>query len=273
MASLILEDLPYWQHLTSSHAADLAAQDPLAVLPLGAIEQHGPHLPLSTDLDIGMGLLQAAMAYLPADFPLTVLPPQAVGESAEHAAFTGTLSLPPSMLMNLVVALGEQLSRAGIRRLLLHNSHGGNRAALDQAGLVLRRTCGMLVVKCHYVRFPLPDDLPLDADELRHGFHGGALETALMMHFQPQRVREAAMAHHPSVGQSMEKTARYLAPEGVAPFSWMAQDLNPAGVVGDATAASAELGARLSAHYGKALAELMHECRSFDLEHFHGSGD
>ena len=256
---------PRWQHLTSAEAARLAADDPLAILPVAAIEQHGPHLPLSTDLDIGIGLLQAAMDYLPAEFPMSVLPAQAIGESGEHTAFAGTLALPPSMLTDLVVTLGRQLAAVGIRRLLLHNSHGGNRSALDQAALILRRELNMLVVKCHYVRFPLPDGLLADADELRHGLHGGMLETSLMLHFQPQRVRQEAMARFPSFGEELATRSRYLAPEGVAPFAWMAQDLNRAGVVGNAAAATAALGARLAQHYGAALAELMQECRDFPL--------
>ncbi len=262
------DSLPCWQHLTSAEAASLSARDPLAVLPVAATEQHGPHLPLSTDLDIGMGLLLAAMEHLPADFPLTVLPAQAVGESSEHAAFPGTLGLPPTMLSDLVVTLGRQLAERGIRRLLLHNSHGGNRAALDQAALILRRELGMLVVKCHYVRFPLPDHIQLDVEELRHGLHGGTLETALMLHFQPQRVRREAMRRFSSFGEKLAKTARYLAPEGVAPFAWMAQDLNRVGVAGDARAASSALGAELAGHYGRALAELMTECRDFPLSRF-----
>lgn len=260
--------LPLWQHLTSAEAATLAARDPLAVLPVAAIEQHGPHLPLSTDLDIGMGLLHAAMDHLADDFPVTVLPTQAVGESSEHAAFPGTLGLPPAMLTELVVALGRQLAGVGVRRLLLHNSHGGNRAALDQAALRLRREQAMLVVKCHYPRFPLPDGLLADADELRHGLHGGLLETALMLHFQPRRVREEAIARFPSFGEQLATQARYLAPEGVAPFAWLAEDLNRAGVVGNAAAATAALGARLAQHYGATLAELMAETRDFPLSRF-----
>ncbi|MGD9871960.1 MAG: creatininase family protein, partial [Thauera sp.] len=218
--------LPWWQDLTPRQIGALAAAGGVAVLPLAAIEQHGEHLPLSTDLDIGLGLLEAALPKLRAGLPVCVLPPVAVGLSLEHCAFAGTLSLSPETALATVVELGDSVARAGFRRLVLFNSHGGNKAVLDLAALKLRVAHHMLVVRANYFRFaPPPDALP--ADELRHGLHGGALETAMMLHLAPHKVRRAAIDDFASIGREMAARGCVLGPEGEAGFAWMAQDLNP----------------------------------------------
>ena len=186
----------WWQTLTTVDADAIELSDPVVVLPVAAIEQHGPHLPLSTDLEIGLGLLSEAFRRLPDDFPAWALPPQAIGCSREHARFPGTLSLEPDQLSALIEATGEALAQIGVRRLVLSNSHGGNRHALETAGLRLRDELGMLVVHASWFRFPPPEDVELPEGEWRHGIHGGAVETAMMMHLRPDLVRmsEAARA-------------------------------------------------------------------------------
>jgi creatinine amidohydrolase len=256
----------YWHTMTASEAAEIHEQDPVVVLPLAAIEQHGPHLPLSTDLDIGLGLIARAFDYLPPDEPVFVLPPLAVGTSHEHASFAGTLSLPPEQLVDFIRSLGASLAGAGVRRLVLANSHGGNRFAMDAAGLALRGEHGMLVVKASYFRFARPDGTNLPDTEWRHGLHGGAVETAMMLDLRPDLVRIAQIAGFPSLGEELEGTLKRLGPEGEASFSWLASDLNPHGVAGDATLGSAALGERLVAHYGKALAEVILDTRAFPMD-------
>ena len=139
----------WWQTLTTVEAGRVALADPVVVLSVAAIEQHGPHLPLSTDLDIGLGLLSEAFGRIPEDFPAWALPPQAIGCSREHARFAGTLSVEPEQLSALIEATGEVLAHIGVRRLVLSNSHGGNRHALEIAGLRLRDELGMLVDVSH----------------------------------------------------------------------------------------------------------------------------
>lgn len=256
--------LPWWQDLTPRQIARLADEDGVAILPLAAIEQHGEHLPLSTDLDIALGLLQAALPKLRPGLPVCVLPPLAVGLSLEHCAFAGTLSLSPETALATLVELGDSVARAGFRRLVLFNSHGGNKAVLDLAALKLRVAHRMLVVRANYFRFaPPPDALP--AAELRHGLHGGALETAMMLHLAPHKVRTEAIGDFPSIGRDMAAQGRVLGPEGEAGFAWMAQDLNPGGATGDARLADAALGARLVEHFGVALARVIEDARDFDL--------
>ena len=257
----------YWHALTTVEAARLAERDPVAVLPVAAIEQHGPHLPLSTDLDIGLGLLKRAFGRLPDDFPAWALPAAAVGSSREHARFAGTLSLDPALLGAVVHAHGAGLARAGVRRLVLANSHGGNRAALDAAALGLRDELGMLVVTAHYFLFPRPDGVDLPASEWRHGLHGGAVETAMMLHLRPDLVRTTKIGTARPLGEDLERTLRRVdAGSDAASFAWLAGDLDRSGAAGDAARADAGAGRRLVDHYGAMLAEVILDAREFPID-------
>lgn len=261
----------YWQTLTADEAAALRERDPVVILPLAAIEQHGPHLPLSTDLDIGLGLLEAAFDQLGEEVPAWVLPPLAVGASHEHSRASGTLSLDAEQLVGSIRSQGAGLAWAGVRRLVLSNSHGGNRYAMDAAGLALRSDHEMLVVKATYTRFGRPEGTVLPDSEWRHGLHGGAVETAMMLHLRPDLVRTDSIARFPSLGEDLERTMHRVGPEGEASFSWLAGDLNPSGVAGDATLATAELGERLVAHYARGLAEVILDARDFPLDRLSGN--
>lgn len=256
----------HWQDLTRREVAGLPG-DTVAAIALGAIEQHGGHLPLSTDLDIGVGLLDAACDMLPEGFPLVSLPALAVGASAEHQSFAGTMSLPSETVVSILECHGAALARAGVRRLVMINAHGGNGAAMDIAALRLRQRHGMLVVKYHYLRSPLPE-LPaesLPAGELRHGIHGGAIETAIMTHLHPQRVRSDQFERHSSSGERAEEAGELVGPEGEGNLAWLAEDLHPDGVAGDARLGTSELGERLVRHYAERLARMLHETRDRPL--------
>lgn len=257
--------LPWWQDLTPSGIAALARADAVALLPLAAIEQHGEHLPLSTDLDIALGLLAAAVPKLRPGLPLCVLPPFVPGCSLEHSAFAGTLALGARTALASLVEIGACVARAGLRRLVLFNTHGGNKALVDLAALELRAAHRMLVVRAHSFRFPPPPDA-LPADELRHGLHGGALETALMLRLAPHKVRREAIDRFASLGEHMAAAGRLLGPEGEAGFAWMAQDLHPSGACGDPRQADAALGERLVEHFAGRLARIIGDARDFDLE-------
>ncbi len=254
-----------WQDLTPDEIRALAARDAVAVLPLAAIEQHGPPLPLSTDLDIGLALATAAFERLPHDLPACLLPAMNVGLSLEHRDYPGTLSLSPETALASLTELGDSVARAGFRRLVLFNSHGGNKAVVDLAALKLRAAHRMLVVRANYFRFaPPPQALP--ASEMRHGLHGGALETAMMLHIAPHKVRRDAIDHWTSCGEHMAKSGHTLGPEGEAGFAWMAGDLNPAGVAGNARLATAELGERLVGQFADTLAQVICDAHRFRLD-------
>ena len=260
------DPIRYLQSLTTVEAAALAPRDPVIVLPLAAVEQHGPHLPLSTDLVIGLGVLAEAFSRLPPDLPAWALPPQAVGTSGEHRRFPGTLSLTPELLVESVVQMGAAVGAAGIRRLVVANSHGGNLSAIDIAARRLREEHRLLVVKTSYFDGPRPAGAGLPDEEWRYGLHGGAVETAMMRHLRPDLVRLDAVQRFPSLDADLSGTLRQVSAEGGASFAWLAGDLNPEGVAGDATLGSAELGARLLAHYGQVLAEVIRDARGFPLD-------
>ena len=149
---------------------------------------------------------------------------------------------------------------------MLSNSHGGNRQALNSAGLRLRRKHGLLVVKVSYFEFPPPEMGGLPDSEWRHGLHGGGVETAMMLHLRPDLVRYEEIRDAPSLGQELEGTMRRLSPEGAASFSWLAEDINRSGVAGDARQAYAAKGELLVAHYGEVLADVIRDAKAFPLE-------
>ncbi|MGP8291900.1 creatininase family protein [Vreelandella zhanjiangensis] len=245
----------HWQTLTTPELAALAERDPVAVLVLGAIEQHGTHLPLGTDLIIGEGLQAAMLGFLDPALDIVCLPPIAVGASDEHANFAGTLSLPAPLAIATLEAYGESVSRAGIQRLVLINSHGGNKAIMDLASLTLRKRFTMRVVKATYTRLP-PLEGAINADELRYGLHGGLLETAMMQYLAPASVK---LEGYQTAPLGTLQNNQLLGPEGAAAFAWLAEDLSQHGVAGDARQANAALGERLVQHYASQLATVVAE--------------
>src|SRR6201999_1977546 len=191
---------------------------------------------------------------LPDASPVTFLPVQPVGISTEHIDYPGTLTLPTETALESWMALGHSVARAGLRKLVMVTSHGGNSAAMGLVAQDLRARHGMLVVATGWSRFGAPDGM-FSEQELRHGIHGGAVETSIMLARYPGRVRKDAIADFPSSAVVMEKEFRWLSTQRPAPFAWQAQDLNPAGAVGDAREASAEKGERLLDHGARAFYE------------------
>jgi creatinine amidohydrolase len=237
----------------------------IAVLPLAATEQHGPHLPVGTDVMIAQAYLARVRELLPAGVPATFLPLQPVGISTEHIGYPGTLTLPTEVALRSWMALGESVARAGIRKLVMVTSHGGNSAAMSLVAQDLRASCGLFTVTTGWSRFGAPEGL-FAAEELRHGIHGGAAETSIMLARYPQLVRGAEIADFRPASVAMEKDYRWLSAHRPAPFAWQAQDLHPSGAVGDATQASAEKGERLLEHGARAFCELLADVDNFDVK-------
>ena len=237
----------------------------IAVLPLAATEQHGPHLPLGTDVMIAQAYLARVRELLPAGIPATFLPVQPVGISTEHIDYPGTLTLPTQLALRDWMALGESVARAGVRKLVMVTSHGGNSAAMTLVAQDLRAQHGLLAVTTAWSRLSAPEGL-FSAEELRHGIHGGAVETSIMLARYPQHVSKDEIADFRSASIAMEKDYRWLSTHRPAPFAWQAQDLHPSGAVGDATLASAEKGERLLDHGARAFCELLTEVDNFDVK-------
>lgn len=245
-----------WQDFTSP-ALDRHIDDSTVVVgALGAVEQHGPHLPLDTDGVIADALLDAALKRLESSLDVVLLPSMVIGASDEHKSFSGTLGMDTPSFARLLESIGGDVARAGGRRLVWVNGHGGNRAAMDIAGLALRRRFGMLAVKCSYTRLGSPPGGEIA--ELARGFHGGWLETALMLYLAPDRVNTDRLADFRATNID-DSGAALLGPEGPASFGWLAEDLNPQGVIGDAASATVEQGARLVEFYAERIARVLSE--------------
>lgn len=250
----------YWQDLPWPAFRDLPA-DTVAVLPVAAIEQHGPHLPVSVDTTINQGILARALELLPADAPVLVLPTQAVGLSVEHIRFPGTLTGSVETLLGLWTEIGESVARAGVRRLVIVNSHGGQPQLVDMVCRRLRGRARMFAVACMWSRLGIPPGL--DDPE---GIHGGRVETSVMLHLKPDVVDMGRARDFRSAWLDRGPGFTTLVPEGAVGFGWETQDLHPAGALGDASRATAADGARVVEHAAARMATLLQEVRRFDID-------
>ena len=237
----------------------------IAVLPLGATEQHGPHLPLSVDANLAHSMVQAATPHLPADLPVLFLPVQRIGYSPEHAAFAGTISLKADTVMRLWTDIAESVSASGVNKLVLFNTHGGNVGLMDVVGRELRTRLGMLVYSVSWFNLPLhgPDGEDILArfspEERRFGVHAGQMETAMMLALKPRLVRQSKMQAFESSSQARAAAHRILGNGKSAKLAWAAQDLNHEGAAGNAAAANVDDGMALLDAAGRALADLLKE--------------
>lgn len=246
-------------------APDFAAIDPMrtiAVLPTAAIEQHGPHLPVGTDMLIAEGMLAELRRTCPDDLDIRILPVQAVGKSNEHLFAAGTLTLSAETALRAWTEIGLSVRRAGLRKIVLVNSHGGNLDLVSILSRELRVRAGMLAVKCQWSGFGAPDGLYSDT-ERQFGIHGGDMETSLMLAFRPETVDMSAARDFRS---SAEGAA--IPPTGPLSYGWIARDLNPAGVVGCAAAATAQKGHATAAHQVAGFIALLREVARLGLEGF-----
>ena len=248
-----------WQEIA---AADTARW--IAVLPLAAVEQHGPHLPLGVDTYIAEAYIARAEKLIPADLPVSFLPVQRIGVSAEHLSYPGTLTIPTEVAIAAWTALGESLARAGVHKLVLITSHGGNVAAMETVARDLRTRLGMLVVTVGWHRFGYPEGA-FGGMEKKHGIHGGDIETSLMLAAKPDTVRMEKAPRAVPATIAMAQEFKWLGAYRPAGFAWMTQDLHESGAVGDATLAKADKGEAALAHGAAAFVELLREIDRFDL--------
>ncbi len=269
----------FWAELTTRdfahlQASPLAAQA-VAVLPVAAIEQHGPHLPLSVDATLLQGVVDAALPRLPAGLPALFLPPQVVGLSTEHLAYPGTLSLSPATVIALWTEIGACVARAGVQKLLLLNGHGGQVSVMDIVARELRQHHGLLVYSSSWFSLPLPGDVQalFSAQEHRFGIHAGEIETSMMLHLSPATVHMDQARDFRSSSQDRAERYALLGDGKSAKMGWAMQDYHPAGAVGNAAGATAEKGWAVVQAAGAQLALLLQELCALPVESLVVRGD
>jgi creatinine amidohydrolase len=257
----------YWADLTTTDFAGLDPATTVAVLPLGATEQHGPHLPLAVDQCLVDGIVQRALPQLPEALRVLVLPTQQVGYSPEHGQFAGTLTLPIETVIASWVALGACVARAGVRKLLLFNAHGGQVSVMDIVARELRMRHDLIVYGASWWNLPLGDAVNglFPPEEHRFGVHGGDMETSLMLALAPHKVRMAQARDFPST--SRDRAAQYaiLGNGRSAKLGWAMQDYNAQGAAGNAAAATAEKGRSVLDAAARQLSLLLQEIAQLPL--------
>ena len=253
----------YWFDLSTTDFRTLPMQDVIAVLPVAAIEQHGPHLPVGVDTHIMQGYLDRAINALPDDLPVLFLPIQTIGKSNEHLEFPGTITFSAETAIRAWSEIGDSVVRAGVKKLIIVNSHGGNISIMDIVARDLRVRHKILAVHVSWHRFGYPNDYT--TAELYHGIHAGEVETSLMLAFRPETVAMEKAQDFKPMTMQMEQRFTHLRHAQPAGFGWMSQDISADGAMGNAAAASAEKGHRAADFGAEKFIELLRDVQAFDL--------
>ena len=248
-----------WADYRTTEFEDIDPERVIAILPTAAIEQHGPHLPTGTDTMIADGMLAELRRQCPDDLDLRILPIQAVGKSNEHLHAKGTLTLTAETALKAWTEIGLSIARAGVRKIVIVNSHGGNLDLVSIVSRELRVRAGMLAVKCQWGGFGAPENL-FSAREVSFGIHGGDRETSLMLHFRPETVDMTQARDFPSTAETAP-----ISPIGPTSYGWISSDLNPAGTVGEAHLGTAEKGKITCEHQVNGFIELLRAVRDQPL--------
>ncbi|WP_112410037.1 creatininase family protein [Rhizobium sp. BK312] len=236
----------------------------IAVLPLGAYEQHGPHLPFETDALIAGGIVSRLKVALPANLPVTFLAVEPVGYSIEHMDVAGTRTLAFDEAVRRWLGIAEKMNNLGIRKFVMLNAHGGNSPLMTIVATEARVRFDMLAVATSWTRFGVPDGL-ISPDDKAIDIHGGDIETSVMLALHPEKVDMSKAANFPSRQSEFIKGFKHLRAYGPHAFGWKMSDLSAQGVAGNAGVATAEKGERLISHSVKGLVELLEDVDRFDV--------
>ncbi|MEL6505952.1 MAG: creatininase family protein [Pseudomonadota bacterium] len=236
----------------------------LFILPLGATEQHGPHLPLETDSIIAKGVCDRLLPLLPVSTDIRILPVEQIGYSLEHMDHEGTKTLAFDEAVHRWMAVGETIAKNGGRRLLMMNAHGGNSPLMAIVAQELRVRCDMLAVATSWTRFIKGASIVSPAEEA-FGIHGGEIETAVMLALAPDRVTLKKAMDFPNLQEALALDYKHLRAYGPHAFGWKAADLNRFGVTGRAGVATVETGEALLNAATLGLSELVSETLAFQL--------
>jgi creatinine amidohydrolase len=255
----------FWADLNTLDFQAIAQSQQLdevvAVLPVAAIEQHGPHLPCSVDQTIIDSVIAACLPKLANNLPILFLPTQAIGKSNEHIQFPGTLTLSTQTIISLWTDIGASVARSGIKKLLIFNSHGGQVSVMDLVARDLRTEHNLLVFSSNWYSLPIDDAVmnQFSATEHRFGIHGGAIETSILLAARPDLVDMKAAKEFRT--QSQDRAPQYpiLGNGKSAKMGWQMQDYNPEGAAGNASLATAEKGLQLVSSAAEQLALMLAE--------------
>lgn len=249
-----------WAQFRAPEFALIDPMETIAILPTAAVEQHGPHLPVGVDMMIAEGMLAELRRQCPDDLDIRILPVQAVGKSNEHLHAAGTLTLPAQTALAAWVEVGLSVARAGVRKIVIVNSHGGNLDLVSILSRELRVRAGMMAVKCQWSSFGQPEGMYLPR-ELSFGIHGGDVETSIMLALHPELVDMGAARDFTSTAEGAD-----IPPVGPISLAWISADLNPAGTVGNAAIATAAKGQATIQHQVTGLIGLLRSLKSLPLE-------
>jgi creatinine amidohydrolase len=256
----------FWAQLTTRDFGSLDASATVAVLPLGATEQHGPHLPLGVDTVLADGIVTAALPLLPPELPVLFLPTQQIGLSPEHARFAGTLTLSAETLIRMWNEIGAGVARAGVKKLVLFNAHGGHVGAMDIVARELRAAHGLIVYSVSWFNLPLGDaGAQFSAQEHRFGVHAGEIETSMMLALTPQLVRMSEAKDFRSTSEQRAADYAILGNGKSAKLGWAMEDYNAHGAAGNAAAATAASGQAVIDAAARQLALLLAEVSRLPL--------
>ncbi|NJN04134.1 MAG: creatininase family protein [Leptolyngbyaceae cyanobacterium SL_1_1] len=252
----------YFPYLTWKDVEAMPDKESVVILqPMGAIEQHGPHLPLAVDSAIAVSVIGQALEQLEAEVPAYALPPLYYGKSNEHWHFPGTITLSAQTLLAVLTEVAESIYRAGFRRLVFVNAHGGQPQVLEIAARDLhQRYTDFMVFPLFVWRAPHCAGDLLSDREKELGIHAGDAETSVMLSILPEQVRfEKAVKAYP---EGLPDHS-LLSMEGALPFAWTTRDLSQSGVIGDATVATREKGDRIMASIAQGWVEVIRDIHRF----------
>ena len=257
---------PLWDNIDWSESATQRGNW-IAVLPLGAQEQHGPHLPPETDTIIAGGIAHRLIEVMPADLPVTVLPTEPIGYSVEHMDLGNTQSLTYDEAIERWIGIAENVWNRGIRKLVMLNAHGGNSPLMTIVATEARIRFDILAVATSWTRFGVPPQSISDREKA-FGIHAGDIETSVMLALRPDLVDMSQASSFHTLQEDLYRDAQFLRAYGPHAFGWKMGDLNSAGAAGNAAAATAEKGQQLIEHSVSGLIALLRDVDAFDVSRF-----
>ncbi|EIJ80420.1 Creatininase [Bacillus methanolicus PB1] len=248
--------------LTSKQVEELPKQKALVILPIGAVEQHGPHLPIYTDSLIAEGVLKAVCNYLNEDDNIWILPAIPYGKSTEHLGYAGTISLSGSTLQLIVKDIATSLQKSGFRKLVLFNTHGGNHDLLNMIARDIRIETGLITFRLNSYDFDVAEDI-ITKQEAAYGIHGGEVETSLVLSFKSEWVKKELC---PSEIMQFPMKIKHLQLKGNNYFAWKMEDISNTGILGNARKATKEKGEKIIGRLSEILAQVLREMAEFEID-------